>query len=350
MSSNDKIEHIVAPYLTVATVITQPLSTLLVMVFIYGIYVVVFGLSVHILSRRDGRSLKLYMGWTISLFGLATLYTVTYIWGMSWQAAIEFSAATTKDYKYFLKYLSADNGKTAWISISIFTSCIMNVIADSMLIHRCYTIWQSKIILYLLAVIAVILNGISLGCAIIGIIGASTANFEIYDKASAIDNATAIAVAVFQVLLALLTGKIANPIALAACRLDKNARYNSITSVVIESGMLYAGCLIGLFAFQFIVDPDTTGVGSFDFAVVSTLMSGLAPTLIIVRVWYGTSVDSVQQMMSTLQFADALEESTQKSRPIASLQLQRQIDNHVRSESGNSEPPPLVYKINEKMV
>ncbi|KAL0065764.1 hypothetical protein AAF712_007248 [Marasmius tenuissimus] len=40
-------------------------------------------------------------------------------------------------------------------------------------------------------------------------------------------------------------------------------------------------------------------------------MSGLAPTLVIVRVAYRKSVDSVQQMMTTLQFAEGREDEQQ---------------------------------------
>ncbi|KAF9264508.1 hypothetical protein L218DRAFT_224995 [Marasmius fiardii PR-910] len=357
MNSSSEIEHIVAPYFTVTTVVTQPLSILSVMLFIYGIYVVLFGLSVHTLCRRDGPSSKLYMGWTISLFVLATIYTATYIWGISRQAALDFSTATTKDYETFFKYLliGVDKKKSAWIWTCVFTSSIMNAIADSMLIHRCYTIWQSKFILYVLAFVAVVLNGITFGCATTGIIGERTTNLRLYESASAIDNATAIATAVFQVLLALLTGGRIWWISRQARRLmgrSTNAKYNSITAIIIESGVLYASCLIGLFIFEFTADPDSTGIAPFDFAVVSTLMSGLAPTLIIVRVSYGKSVNSVQQMVSTLHFAD-VPENSQKSRPVANVvQLRTHIDDHRHSssETSDSEPSSSGPTASEKMV
>ncbi|KAK1216669.1 hypothetical protein PQX77_020705 [Marasmius sp. AFHP31] len=41
-------------------------------------------------------------------------------------------------------------------------------------------------------------------------------------------------------------------------------------------------------------------------------MAGLAPTLLIVRIAYGKSVDNVEQMISTLQFGDAPVIETQR--------------------------------------
>ncbi|KAF9254499.1 hypothetical protein L218DRAFT_992292 [Marasmius fiardii PR-910] len=158
--ANDVERHL-APFLTAEQVITLTLSTLSVMFAIYGIYAMVFGLAIRVLFRRDGPSSRLYMGWSISLFVLATLYTATYTWGLSRQTMSNFKAATTKNYTPLLKYLDSDEEKNIWFSILNF-------------IHRCYVIWQSRIMMYLLAFLAVVLNGIELGCDIAGTVGASS--------------------------------------------------------------------------------------------------------------------------------------------------------------------------------
>ncbi|KAF9265097.1 hypothetical protein L218DRAFT_957781 [Marasmius fiardii PR-910] len=323
--AND-LEHILAPYLTAGQVITHPLSSLSVMFALYGIYVMVFGLAIRVLSRRDGPSSKLYMGWSISLFVLATLHTATYAWASSRETMISFKAATTKNYTPFLKYLNPDEGNISSFSITDFVACIMNAIADSMLIHRCYVIWQSRIMMYLLAFLAVVLNGISLGTGIAGVIGMSISNHCLYSTASTIDNGRTIAMAVFQVLLALLTGGRIWWISREARRLmgrSTNARYNSIVAIIIESGVFFAVCLVADVALALAVDPDTYDFVPFDFGPVTVLMSGLAPTLIIVRVAYGKSVDSVQQMVS-LQSTNA-QGNSQGSRPAIDLQPQTQV-------------------------
>ncbi|KAF9263148.1 hypothetical protein L218DRAFT_999804 [Marasmius fiardii PR-910] len=114
-STVDDAEHVAAPFLTFDEVVTLPLSTLSVMFVIYGIYIVIWGQAVRILYRPDGPSSKLYMGWTISLFVLATLYTATYVWGSSHQAAILFYGATKEDYSSLLNLLDTDKMIDAWL-------------------------------------------------------------------------------------------------------------------------------------------------------------------------------------------------------------------------------------------
>ncbi|KAF9264514.1 hypothetical protein L218DRAFT_862878, partial [Marasmius fiardii PR-910] len=80
-----------------------------------GIYVVVFGLSVHILLRHDGPSNKLYIGGIISLFVLATIYTPTHAWGTSRQVTVYFKAATTKNYIPLMSYFYLDERANAWM-------------------------------------------------------------------------------------------------------------------------------------------------------------------------------------------------------------------------------------------
>ncbi|KAF9255811.1 hypothetical protein L218DRAFT_950490 [Marasmius fiardii PR-910] len=309
MTSNaDDIAQLVAPYLTVENVITLPVSTLSTMSVIYGSIIHYLFLSKSEVLTKSALNRR----WTISLFVLATLYTASYVFGLSHQATIDFNTAITKNYKPILKYFfGKDDGKAAWSFISNFASSFMGAIADWMLIHRCCTIWQSRIMVYLLGLISVVLNGIFVGSVVVNTVGYCTGKDynEIYSKTSMIINITAIAAAVFQALLALLTGKRGRVwwISRKARRLmgqSIDTRYNTITAIIIESGLLYAICLIGPFIMRCAVDPGYNGLVPFDFSVVPTLMSGLAPTLIIVRVAYGKSVDSAQQMVSTLQFAD----------------------------------------------
>ncbi|KAF9256590.1 hypothetical protein L218DRAFT_188768 [Marasmius fiardii PR-910] len=308
------------------------------MFVIYGVYIVTFGLSVHTLSRHNPLSSKLYVGATVTLFVLATFYTAAYVWGVSRQTMIYFKAATTKDYTALLDYLAFNEKKTAWFSILNLAATFMNVVADIMLIHRCCIIWQSRIVMYLLASIAVFVNGIFMGSVIAGVIGASTSNHYLFETGSAINNATGIPMAVFQVILALMTGGRIWWISRHARRCmgqSTNMRYNSITSIIIESGILYATCLVLSLTLPLVFDPHAEGIVPFDFSPVVALMSGLAPTMIIVRVAQGKSVDSVQQVVSTLQFADARENS-QRSGPA----VETWADARAHSDSENTLPMP----------
>ncbi|KAF9259992.1 hypothetical protein L218DRAFT_1055628 [Marasmius fiardii PR-910] len=124
-----------------------------------------------------------------------------------------------------------------------------------------------------------------------------------------------------------------------------NARYNSIVAIIIESGLLYAASLVLDVVLGLAVDPDNHGLIPFDVGPVMFLMSGLAPTLIIVRVAYGKSVNSVQQMAS-LQLTNA-QGNSQGSRPAIDSQPQTQIGGHVQSPLDESLPVPAT---GEKMV
>ncbi|KAJ8073048.1 hypothetical protein PM082_019916 [Marasmius tenuissimus] len=100
-----------------------------------------------------------------------------------------------------------------------------------------------------------------------------------------------------------------------------NAKYWSIVSIIIESGLLYASTLT-IWTILVYADPFKFQA-SVDFSIISTLMSALAPTLIIARVAQSKSVDNVEQVMSTLHFSgrQSLERSTDAEEGSSSLRL-----------------------------
>ncbi|KAG7094282.1 hypothetical protein E1B28_007886 [Marasmius oreades] len=101
------------------------------------------------------------MGGTISLFTFTTVLVVIEAWGLSSRTIAEFKSATTTDHSPVIDYLVADSKSGSWNSATAFFTTFMNAIADSMLVHRCYSVWNSnKYVLYPLAFIAFILNGL----------------------------------------------------------------------------------------------------------------------------------------------------------------------------------------------
>ncbi|KAJ8092929.1 hypothetical protein PM082_023565 [Marasmius tenuissimus] len=82
--------------------------------------------------------------------------------------------------------------------------------------------------------------------------------------------------------------------------------YKTIVAVIIESGILYAGTLLISVVVDLSSDPKTRYL-PFELSVIPVLLSGLAPTLIIVRAAHGKTVDSVEQMISvsTIRFNTA---------------------------------------------
>ncbi|KAK1234609.1 hypothetical protein PQX77_002185 [Marasmius sp. AFHP31] len=70
----------------------------------------------------------------------------------------------------------------------------------------------------------------------------------------------------------------------------------------LETGLIYSFTSLGCAVSLLVTDPKSTGLAPFDLCVISLPLAAIAPTIIVVRIAYGQSVDSVQQMVSTLQF------------------------------------------------
>ncbi|KAK1223956.1 hypothetical protein PQX77_013164 [Marasmius sp. AFHP31] len=279
------------------------------MFLIYGMYTIIFGLCMHVLHRRHTSGLRLYLVCTILLFAFATLYIASETFGETRQAVILFRAAKTREFEPLVRYLNQDNLATVWITISSFVGTFMNALADIMLIHRCYILWESsRIVLYTLGTVGTILNGISLATAFMCSIGDSNVDTlgAVYDTCVAIDRPNSMAIAVFNGLLSLLTaGRIWWVSREARRHIDMpvSARHKAIVAAILESGLLYPTTLLASKILPYILDPKSSGAVPVDFEPIAAMMSGLAPTLIIVRVAYRKSVDSVQQMIS-IHFAE----------------------------------------------
>ncbi|KAJ8079607.1 hypothetical protein PM082_011194 [Marasmius tenuissimus] len=168
-------------------------------------------MAINVLFRRNSLASKLYRWCTISLFALATIYVGTNVWGYTRQATIYFEATKTRSYDPLLRYLHGDVGKSALFGTVSLNVAFMNIIADWMLIHRCYVIWESnKVALYSFSSIAIILNGLNAGTYIVGIVGivstSSVAKYRLFHWASEINNGCNVAIAVFSLILTFTTG------------------------------------------------------------------------------------------------------------------------------------------------
>ncbi|KAJ8085439.1 hypothetical protein PM082_004255 [Marasmius tenuissimus] len=304
-------EERAAPFITTQNVITKTVSTLSLMFLTYGVYLIVFGLAIYVLThRRNSLAPRLYLWFTVVLFTLNTIFVTFNAVGLIHQTIIMYEAVKTREWEPLLNYL-ADNDTIGimWYVALDVAIVGMNVIADWMLIHRCYVIWESrKMIAYPLAIISVIINGLMVGSYVV--LRLNSAGVKLpegaFMKANNINNGAFIAAAGFNFLLTLITAGRIWYITREACKVlgsPIRSRYKTIVSIIMESGSLYTVTLLATIILYFTVDPKNTGGIPVDLAVLSTQLSGLAPTIIIVRVAYSQSVDSVQQVVSTLNFA-----------------------------------------------
>ncbi|KAJ8077834.1 hypothetical protein PM082_002274 [Marasmius tenuissimus] len=332
MSSSDELEEFVGPFITVQEVVVAPIATLSTMFVVYGMYTIIFGLCMQVLHRRKTAKSGLYLTCTISLFVLANIYVWAAVWGMARQTILYFRAAKTRDYEPLAEYLVHDNTKIIWAGLTNLSGYFMNVVADIMLIHRCYVLWGSKkIFLYGLALVAFVINGIGLAICIMVPVGLGVpSKRDIFLVANTIGGGWSIASAVFNGLLSLLTaGRIwwVSREARQQMGAQVNARYKAIVAAILESGILYPTTVIAAMIIVTVLDPNNYGTMPIDLAVVSTMMSGLAPTLIIVRVAHGKPVESVEQVMS-IRFAAR---GTQQATGTTTVE----IPSHIRGNSSD---------------
>ncbi|KAG7085894.1 hypothetical protein E1B28_003428 [Marasmius oreades] len=335
MSSSNDTGILLEPYLTPYHVIIYPTLTLTLMTLIYGVYIPTFISAVHsLVSRRKAlASSNVYLIGSVSLFVLATLFTATEVWGLTRQAVIEFDAAKTRDYDRFRQYRIQDDAKTVWNGILDTSSPLMNTLADWMLIHRCCIVWnRNKIVLYSLVLIATVLNGLFLSTSLVEAASYNLPHLPIHIAVmvTQMTDNTVLAIAIFQVLLASMTGGRIWWISRQARKVlgsHINAKYWAIVAIIIESGVLYGSSRV---IEQILIYVEVFQFRNFiDFSIISTLMSGLAPTLIIARVAQSKSVDNVEQAMSTLHFADGLNNPERSTDTEGGGHLRRQsLDNN----------------------
>ncbi|KAL0570690.1 hypothetical protein V5O48_011265 [Marasmius crinis-equi] len=218
---------------------------------------------------------------------------------------LDYEAARTGNWDHLMEDTFSDMMITASVMTWMITTACLNAVADCTLIHRCYIVWASKkLILYPLVVTSVLINGVLLGSSIAI---AATFNSRTNDStAYQMNNAAFVAAAVLNFTLTLMTaGRIWWISREAREGLGKRVKstYTTIVAITIESGFIYSTSLLVIYI---IVLANVDQPGHFDATVVSTQLSALAPTLLIVRVAYNKSVDSVyqSQKVSTLAFAD----------------------------------------------
>ncbi|KAK1231119.1 hypothetical protein PQX77_005774, partial [Marasmius sp. AFHP31] len=162
--------------------------------------------------------------------------------------------------------------------------------------------------------------------------------------------------AVYDSLITLLTGGRIWWMARQVGRLrggDVLSKYKVFIATILESGLLFSATLLASVISQ--LSPVPRGkIIPFDLTNVAVQMAGVAPTLIVVRIAYGQSMDSVQQMVSTLQFAEGGNNSQQPSTAIrGNLDPQQSMaEVEERGPTGRFEmdKPPLTLNVASNVV
>ncbi|ESK87747.1 hypothetical protein Moror_11284 [Moniliophthora roreri MCA 2997] len=273
--------------------------TLAVMFFLYGFYILLFGMSIHLLRRRKPEDVQpnFYLVCSGALFVLTTVLIV---------------GTTILKYDFAMMdfELVDEDSVTTAINVCYGIYNVLppfaNIVADAILIHRCYLIWGSrKRVAIPLIVLSTVTNvPYIVGCVMVLVseispaLGGHSSTF--WENGQTTLGASQVMSAIFNMILTLLTaGRI--------WWIDRQARIHGITAgdkilhsvsrIILESGVLYPiVIIIGL------VLENTLEPMPLDFLPVLTLFAAIAPTLVIVRARLAVGARNTQAVLSNMRF------------------------------------------------
>uniref|UniRef100_A0A0W0FV92 Integral membrane protein n=1 Tax=Moniliophthora roreri TaxID=221103 RepID=A0A0W0FV92_MONRR len=295
---------------SIQSVLLSPFISVGLILFLLGFYVLLFGMVVYfLLTRQNMINRKLHLGWVIVLFALSVSATLFGAGVILRETALAFHAASTQDLnpleEWIFVPLKASRSVPEALSGILYV--LANCIADSILLYRCFVIWESRkrvIIVPLLVLLAT--NVMGLIGHIVFYVGMSMVQYELSTRTDTVNVAYSIANTVNTLLLTLMiAGRIwwRTRDARRFMGQEVGRTYKRIILVLVESGFMYSASLI--------VDQSLIqSASSLGFALnlngVMSLMVGIAPTLIILRTSLGLTENAVpdSRMISTLRFGD----------------------------------------------
>ncbi|KAJ7744611.1 hypothetical protein B0H16DRAFT_987434 [Mycena metata] len=259
------------------------ISQLWVGTFFYGIYLVLFCICIYVLLHRPQN-----LGNTVLLATAIALFTLSTV-----QAVINLVLGAADIDNIDIPYDQLVNATTVIYGIN-------NIIADGLVVYRCYSVWNKNIYVVILPILMLI----------------PTSVFGL-DYLLPTENTTffALSLATNIIVTALTAGRIwwIHRKARAYLRRDVQQRYTSAIAILVESGVLYSATVL---AYLILGAIPSVNIVQEPIYQMLTQVLGIAPTLIIVRVGLGISVQSVE---STVQTAVAMSDSQGRPRHILGI-------------------------------
>ncbi|THU93799.1 hypothetical protein K435DRAFT_967145 [Dendrothele bispora CBS 962.96] len=285
----------------------------------YGCYAVLFGIAVSIFLRRQKlpiRAPRWYPWALVILFVLSTIVTIADLVSN----ALEFYEGF--ELGGISKSMTTQDMQILDLKLGFITKIgylLANIVGDSILIHRCYVVWSSSwTVIIAPIVISITSNCIGFAAIIMTIVIAfgGLQRSQILSLTGHADKMLFAFMSLNVINNVLLTGLIAGKIWSIMNAVDKimsqnqrgpklGKRYQPTVALVLESGVLYP---ISVLIFE-ILSRRVSPIPSL--YQVMTQLAGIAPTLIIVRVGLGVSVNSVNDSVTSLRNAS---ESGSRSR------------------------------------
>ncbi|KAJ6478200.1 hypothetical protein C8R45DRAFT_1006760 [Mycena sanguinolenta] len=252
------------------------ISQLWVGTFFYGIYLVLFCICVYILLHRPHTRANTFLLVTaIALFTLSSILTVL---------NLVLGAAEIDD----IDGIPSDSIQNAAIY------GLNNSIADGLVIYRCFVIWERKWRVIIVPIIMLIIStiyGLDFTLSPYPFFGLTLATNVL--------------------VTALTAGRIwwICRQSRAYLNTSEQRRYTSSVTILVESGVLYS---VALLTYLIVISiPNLINTLGEPILQMLTQVMGIAPTLIIVRVGLGASVENLK---STIRTAQTISTSFSESR------------------------------------
>ncbi|KAJ7179785.1 hypothetical protein C8R46DRAFT_1074664 [Mycena filopes] len=262
--------------------------------FLYGINVVLFCFCLRTLYHchlRNRRALSIAVS---AIFLLCTIH-----WVLQLVNAGELLTMLEKKV-HALKGVKVTTQELLdrWNRINIAMGVVYvltNLVADSIFIYRCYCIWNFRKRIVAVPLILLVATG---GLGFASIIACGREGFsELLSINSLFAVSVVLSILANILLMALTAGRIWWIGRGARAIMGPNVvkQYRTVIAMILESGALF--CTPGLlYLIFFAIRPSSTQV---IFAALAQIV-GIAPTIIVVRVGLGNSVDSVESFRASV--------------------------------------------------
>ncbi|KAJ7455847.1 hypothetical protein FB451DRAFT_1564853 [Mycena latifolia] len=231
--------------------------------FFYGIYLVLFSICLHILLHRPRNAANsILLATTILLFTLSTI-----------QAVLNLVLGS-------IDILGVDLPEDAIGFADDMLYVATNLVADSLLIYRCWIVWNRNIF--------IIIPGF-VGVVITSVFGWDQ---KIHQEIPGLAPFYSLTLATNIVVSILTAGRIwwisRRYCPMQSSKSSAKSPYGSTIAIILESGIIYSAFVVARIAVDN-VDPVTV---SFMVTEMLRQIMGIVPTLIIVRVGLGISIES----------------------------------------------------------
>jgi len=278
---------------------------------ILGFYVLLFSLSTYFLYKsKTVYNRRLHLFWTIAVFVISTFGALMNVSSGIQDAVVIYTAMRSQDFNPFFAYVMQNEMQTAITGITYSCLIIANCIADSVLIHRIYLVWGSKIWIIIFPILSsLVANTFGLAGAVMRIKGTSNSgiasNFALEEKGiNYLIGFYFTNAAVNFMLTLLIAGRIwwvgrRTWVSFGTgenCMISK--KYKTIIAVLIECGIIYPISLISHAAAE--LNQEKLAV-PINLTPTVIQLAGIAPTLILVRTCLGRSItDKIISSQTTM--------------------------------------------------